>query len=188
MLHWWLPFAHHTVSNLIKLHQKESPAKKADAEDPEEEEEEEDVLNRSSLQQSLADLISDYNELLWHEYGADGLAVHTPLSKEELALAKKMGRLREIDEYDQEFGAVRRMTGVVAHIGMVAVPVLSTLIYFGWMHYDFFSPVYMGSPTDEPDYESHAPTRLWFGVMSGASRSCYLPVHSVSRRTHIVSL
>ena len=72
MLHWWLPFAHHTVSNLIKLHQKESPAKKADAEDPEEEEQEEDVLNRSSLQQSLADLISDYNELLWHEYGAMG--------------------------------------------------------------------------------------------------------------------
>ena len=72
MLHWWLPFAHHTVSKLIKLHLKESPAKKADEEDPEEEEQEEDVLNRSSLQQSLADLISDYNELLWHEYGDMG--------------------------------------------------------------------------------------------------------------------
>jgi hypothetical protein len=135
----------------------------------------EDVACRSSLQRALAELVAHYQAVAKVECGEhDGLERSTSKRRLHKMDAKirhapldeggKVSTCHETEECEKEFEYIRTTTGTIAHLSGFLIVLLASVVYVGWVHYDFLGE-FTGHINADDDGEARF-WRHWFGILS----------------------
>ena len=158
LLHIWVPFAHRGVRKLLQF----QAIKDAEGNimDPDVE----DVKARSSLQQSLSELVRGYSDAMTNLHFQEAVVARSPNNKAE-AIELEI-RKREVQTYEDEFDRTYKDTGFIAHFALAFAGVAVVMVVYGWVWFDFFSDDYHNADKAQ-DYKQNSLERVWFGYISG---------------------